>query len=70
MAVVSLLRSMPGRLLRVGVGMAFVAYGSTHPSLLGLVLTMVGIVPAVTGLADICLLADVGRRRQGGGRDV
>ena len=47
--------SMPGRLLRVALGLWLIGYGATHPSLVGLVLMMVGMVPTVTGLADICL---------------
>jgi len=54
----ALRRSTPGRVLCVVAGLSLVVYGGSHPSLLGLVLMMVGIVPAVTGLASICLLDD------------
>jgi len=56
------LRSMPGRLLRVLVGLSLIVYGATHPSLLGLVLMMVGMVPTITGLAGIRLLDEVRER--------
>ena len=59
MWVVRFLRSMPGRVLRVALGLWLIAYGTTHASLLGLVLMMVGIVPAVTGVAGICLLEEL-----------
>ena len=45
------MRSVPGRALEVGTGLCLIAYGTTHPSLFGLVLMMAGMVPAVTGLA-------------------
>ena len=59
MVLVNFLRSTPGRVVRVAVGVGLIAYGGTHMSLLGLVLMMIGMVPAVTGLADICLLEEV-----------
>lgn len=39
--------------LRVTLGFALIVYGGANGSLAGLVLMMAGIVPAVTGLADI-----------------
>jgi hypothetical protein len=48
---VRFMRSMPGRVLQVATGLALIVYGSTQGSLFGLVLMMVGMVPAVTGLA-------------------
>ena len=57
--VVKFMRSVPGRVVRVAFGLWLIAYGTTHASLLGLVLTLVGIVPAVTALAGICLLEEV-----------
>ena len=59
MWVVRFMRSVPGRVLRVALGFWLISYGLTHASLLGLVLMMVGIVPAVTALAGICLLEEV-----------
>ena len=59
MSTTHFLRSGLGRLTRVVVGVALIYYGATHPSLLGLVLMMAGMVPAVTGFADICLLDEV-----------
>lgn len=64
MWLTSFLRSMPGRVLGVGVGLSLIAYGGTHPSLVGLVLMMVGMVPTVTGLAGICLLEEVTKSRR------
>ena len=60
---VRFMRSMAGRVLKVAVGLALVAYGSTQGSLVGLVLMMVGMVPAVTGVAGICLLDEFVRSR-------
>jgi hypothetical protein len=64
MRFVRFMRSFRGRALRVAVGLWLVAYGATHPSLLGLVLMMVGMVPAVTGLAGICLIEEVIKSRR------
>ncbi|MBI2189438.1 MAG: DUF2892 domain-containing protein [Acidobacteria bacterium] len=57
------LRSTLGRVLRVGAGLSLVVYGGMHPSLTGLVLMMVGMVPAITGLAGMCLLDEVHQSR-------
>ena len=64
MAFINFLRSTQGRAFRVAVGFALIAYGGTHVSLAGLVLMMVGMVPAVTGLAEICLLEEVVTSRE------
>ena len=61
---VRFMRSVPGRVLRVAVGLWLIAYGATHASLVGLVLMMVGMVPAVTGLAGICLIEEVIKSRR------
>jgi hypothetical protein len=53
------MRSVPGRLLRVALGLWLIGFGATHPSLFGLVLMMVGMVPAVTGFAGISLIEEV-----------
>ena len=53
------LRSTPGRMLRMAFGLSLIVYGGTHPSLLGLVLMMVGMVPTITALAGICLADEV-----------
>jgi hypothetical protein len=58
MAVIDFLRSPLGRVARVTVGFALIAYGSILASLVGLVLMMVGMVPAVTGLVDMCLIGE------------
>ena len=64
MRFIGFMRSMPGRLLRVALGVWLIGFGATHPSLFGLVLMMVGVVPIVTGFAGISLLEAVieGRR--------
>jgi len=64
------LRSTPGRLLGLGVGLSLIVYGGTHPSLAGLVLMMVGMVPLVTGFAGICLHDGRGGCASSGGRHV
>lgn len=55
MAVISFLRSRPGRVLKVGGGLWLLIYGAMQASLLGVLLMMAGVVPLVTGLAGICL---------------
>ena len=68
MAFVNFVRSTAGRVLRVIAGFTLIVYGSTHASLVGLVLMMIGVVPLVTGLAGIYLGEGSGgdRPRQGG----
>ncbi|MET0213734.1 MAG: YgaP-like transmembrane domain [Vicinamibacterales bacterium] len=56
MTVIDFFGSPLGRVARLAVGFALIAYGSTLASLMGLVLMMVGMVPAVTGLVDMCLI--------------
>ena len=58
MTVIDFLRSPLERVARVTVGFALIAYGSILASLVGLVLMMVGMVPAVTGLVDMCLIRE------------
>ena len=64
MRFIRFMRSMTGRVLRVAVGLSLVAYGSTHGSLVGLVLMMVGMVPTVGGIAGICLIEEIINSRQ------
>jgi len=64
MAFIDFLRSTPGRVLRVVVGFALIAYGGTQGSLFGLILMMVGMVPTVTGVAAICLLEEIVKTRE------
>lgn len=63
MSVIRFLRSRLGRVLRIAAGVALIAYGTTHPSQMGLVLMLVGIVPLVTGIAGICLFEELARVR-------
>lgn len=58
MTVIDFLRSPLGRVARVTVGFLLIAYGSILASLVGLVLMMVGMVPAVAGLVDMCLIRE------------
>ena len=64
MAVIQFLRSGPGRAVRVVIGFALIYYGATHASLFGLVLMMAGMVPAITGLAGVCLLDELMKARE------
>jgi hypothetical protein len=64
MTIIDFLRSTQGRVFRVALGLALIAYGATHVSLTGLVLMMVGMVPAVTGIAGICLLEEIVKSRE------
>ncbi|MBI4888038.1 MAG: DUF2892 domain-containing protein [Acidobacteria bacterium] len=64
MAFINFLKSPMGRVLRVAGGFALIVYGGTHASLVGLALMMAGMVPAVTGLAGICLLEELVRGRE------
>jgi hypothetical protein len=61
MAVIAFFRSPLGHAVRVVIGFALIVYGSILASLVGLVLMMVGMVPAVTGLVDMCLIGAGGR---------
>ena len=61
---IEFMRSVPGLVLRAALGVWLITYGSTHASLLGLVLMMVGMVPAVTGLTGICLIGEVMKSRR------
>jgi|SoiMethySBSTD1v2_1073268.scaffolds.fasta_scaffold291353_2 DUF2892 family protein len=57
MSVIAFLKSPLGRAIRVTIGFALIVYGSILArSLAGLVLMMVGMVPAVTGFVDMCLM--------------
>ena len=64
MALVNFFRSTPGRVLRVAVGFALIAYGATQVTLTGLILMMVGVVPTVTGFAGLCLPEEFARTRE------
>ena len=64
MRFIGFMRSVPGCLLRVALGVWLIGLGATHPSLFGLVLMMVGVVPTVTGFAGISLLEEVMKGRR------
>jgi hypothetical protein len=59
MHFVPFLRSTPGRVTRVAVGCLLVGIGALERSLTGLLLMMIGVVPVVTALANVCLLDDI-----------
>lgn len=59
MAFIRFLRSVPGRVLRVVIGLLVVTYGATQASMVGLIMMIVGMVPAVTALAGVCLIEEV-----------
>jgi hypothetical protein len=44
----------PGRVIRVGMGVAIIAAGVLAGGGLGLVLMLVGLLPIVTGAAGVC----------------
>jgi hypothetical protein len=68
MPFITFMQSTAGRVLRGVAGLCLIAYGMTHGSLSGVVLTIVGVVPLITALAGICPmeLAVHGRRRAAG----
>lgn len=63
MTFITFLQSTPGRMGRAAVGLALIGYGAMYPSLVGLVLMMAGIVPAVTAVAGVCLIEEVVKSR-------
>ena len=67
MGLIRFLTSMPGRILKVAIGFWLIVYGGQQASMWGLVLMMIGVVPAVTGIAGICLIEEF-VKASGGGR--
>jgi len=65
MSFIEFMRSTPGRFVRVVLGVGLILYGALKASVLGLVLMMIGIVPAVTGIAGVCLFDAFVRGHQG-----
>ena len=63
MALVTFVRSPRGRLFGVLAGFTVIVYGAMQVSLAGLILMMVGIAPAVMGLAGSFLYASSHARR-------
>ena len=53
---VTFMRSGPGRITRAMFGVWLILHGALSASLTGVALMMVGVVPAVTGIAGICLI--------------
>ena len=49
-----------GRLLRIAVGAGIIAWGwSRHEQTVGIILMVVGLVPLLAGLFNVCLLAPI-----------
>jgi len=59
MSILRFLRTVPGRVFRIAFGCGLLAIGVRDATLLGLLLVMVGLVPIVSGLANICLIEDL-----------
>ena len=59
------MQSPAGRITRVVLGVWLMLYGALSGTLFGLVLMMVGMVPAVTGIAGICLLDQIAKAWRG-----
>lgn len=62
MAVLSFLSSAAGRILRISVGLALIAWGifltmGASTLVVGIILAVVGLLPLVAGLADVCVFA-------------
>jgi hypothetical protein len=45
--------------LRIVIGLLLMTYGATQASMVGLIMTIVGMVPAVTAIAGVCLIEEV-----------
>ena len=59
MPSLTFLRTVPGRILRVAVGAVLLGAGMLERSTAGVLLMMMGLIPIVTGIANICLVEDV-----------
>ncbi len=59
MSILTFLKTGPGRALRVALGSVLVTVGMQDETLFGTLLEMVGLVPMVSGLANICLIEDL-----------
>lgn len=56
--VINFLRSIPGRMLKVGFGLALFTEGTALATLEGLVMMMAGVVLVVTGVAGVSLVEE------------
>ena len=65
MSFIEFMRSTPGRIVRVVFGVGLILYGALQASVLGLLLMTIGIVPAVTGIAGVCLIDAFVRGHEG-----
>ena len=59
MTFIRFLRSVPGRVLRIVIGLLLMTYGATQASMVGLIMMIVGMVSAVTAIAGVCLIEEV-----------
>ena len=60
MTLVNFMLSMPGRLIRVALGVALIVIGlAVIGGAAGIVLAVVGLVPIAAGVANFCLIGPV-----------
>ncbi len=63
--LIRFMRSPAGRITRVVFGVWLMLYGALSGTLVGLVLMLVGMVPAVTGIAGICPPDEIMKAQRG-----
>ncbi len=68
MRLASWMATASGRGLRVLVGLVLIGVGIEIGGVLGLVLGIVGLVPALAGIGNVCLIAPLFRAPLRGGR--
>lgn len=56
MTVIDVIGSQPGRLLRMGAGVALIGAGRRRGDRKGAVLAVAGLLPLAAGAADVCVL--------------
>ncbi len=60
MAFAAFMASMAGRVLRIVAGIALIAWGwSTHETTTGLVVMVLGFLPLLGGVFNVCLIAPI-----------
>jgi hypothetical protein len=57
MAIAKFMSSMAGRLLRIVAGIALLVVGLLTGGTTGIVLAVVGVVPVLAGVFNVCLIA-------------
>ena len=58
MAFITFLQSASGRVARTLFGLVLLYVGARTTSIAGLLLLMTGLIPIVTAVANVCLMAD------------